>query len=187
MKTTEEMTCSPVPAGSVPVSGSDLYRVDVNGQLWRRCVKGSKHLRKTGPPIDWWRPVNGHVTRNGYRSVTIRVNGEQVKRFVHVIVLESFVGPKPGFDSCHANGNRLDNRLANLRWDTRKGNMADSIRHGTTRRGEKNPFAKLNASQVIEIRGMIADGIPQSAIATRFGICQQTVSNINVRTWRHIT
>jgi hypothetical protein len=43
-----------------------------------------------------------------------------------------FVGPAPeGMEGCHYNGDPTDNRLENLRWDTRKANVADAIRHGT--------------------------------------------------------
>lgn len=51
---------------------------------------------------------------------------------VHKLVLEAFVGPRPeGKEACHDNGNGMDNRLTNLRWDTHKANMADQFRHGT--------------------------------------------------------
>lgn len=38
--------------------------------------------------------------------------------------------------------------------------------------------AKLNDSQVNRIRSMLANGTPQKQIATKFGVCQQTISNI---------
>lgn len=51
---------------------------------------------------------------------------------IHRLVLEAFVGPRPeGLEGCHWNGDPTDNRLVNLRWDTRKANSADSVRHGT--------------------------------------------------------
>lgn len=42
-------------------------------------------------------------------------------------VLAAFVGPSPPlkYTACHYNDNRMDNRLSNLRWDTRSGNMLD--------------------------------------------------------------
>jgi hypothetical protein len=51
---------------------------------------------------------------------------------VHQLVLEAFVGPRPrGMESCHNNGNQTDNRLVNLRWDTKSENNLDRVRHGT--------------------------------------------------------
>lgn len=52
--------------------------------------------------------------------------------YVHTLVLEHFVGPRPeGHEACHGDGNGMNNRIDNLRWDTHKSNMADSIEHGT--------------------------------------------------------
>ena len=47
-------------------------------------------------------------------------------------LLEAFVGPCPsGQEACHANDDPRDNRLENLRWDTRSANALDSVRNGT--------------------------------------------------------
>lgn len=57
-------------------------------------------------------------------------------RRVHLLVLEAFVGPcPPGLEGCHTNGDGLDNKLTNLRWDTHAANMQDRLRHG------RNPSA----------------------------------------------
>jgi hypothetical protein len=51
---------------------------------------------------------------------------------IHTLALEAFVGPcPPGMEGCHNNGDGLDNRLSNLRWDTKSANSRDSVRHGT--------------------------------------------------------
>lgn len=58
-------------------------------------------------------------------------DGRAETKTVSRIVLESFVGPCPeGMECCHNNGDRLDDRLENLRWGTRKENMGDRRRHG---------------------------------------------------------
>ena len=45
--------------------------------------------------------------------------------------LQAFVGAPPeGAVACHNNGNGYDNRVVNLRWDTRKANALDAVRHG---------------------------------------------------------
>lgn len=55
--------------------------------------------------------------------------GEQV--WIHILVLETFVGPCPPKMECrHLNGEPDDNRLDNLAWGTRKQNAADRKRHG---------------------------------------------------------
>lgn len=50
---------------------------------------------------------------------------------VHRLVLEAFVGPCPeGMEALHGNAIRNDNRLCNLRWDTKSENSQDRVRHG---------------------------------------------------------
>lgn len=75
----------------------------------------------------------GYVLPIGYRVFQLsRADKTKSLQYAHRIVLLAFVGPAPkGQEGCHADGNPLNNRLDNLRWDTRSGNVQDSIRHGT--------------------------------------------------------
>lgn len=68
----------------------------------------------------------------GYPTVGIPGRDRNRKVFVHVLVLESFVGPRPdGAACCHNDGNKQNNHLINLRWDTYSENNLDLVRHGT--------------------------------------------------------
>ena len=70
-----------------------------------------------------------------YLDVSLRV-GENVRRHtkVHHLVAAAFIGPRPeGMVICHNNGNPLDNRVDNLRYDTQSSNVKDMHTHrGTT-------------------------------------------------------
>jgi hypothetical protein len=125
------------------------------------------------------------VTRFGYAYVTLCVNNHRKKHHVHRLVLAAFLGSQPRkIDGCHSDGNRLNNNLENLRWDSRIGNMADAKRQGRTLAGTRNPLAKLTPDQVVRIR---ADQRSQSAIAVEYGIHQSTVSDIKKgRRWGHL-
>lgn len=59
-------------------------------------------------------------------------NGERRKVLrVHKLVLEAFVGPCPeGMEGCHYDDDNENNRLFNLRWDTRSANQYDQVRNG---------------------------------------------------------
>lgn len=53
---------------------------------------------------------------------------------VHALVLAAFTGPRPdGLVSRHLNGDRTDNRAANLAWGTVTENNRDTVAHGHNR------------------------------------------------------
>jgi hypothetical protein len=69
------------------------------------------------------------VGKGGYMQVRI---GRVQMRYVHALVAEAWLGPRPdGLDVCHGLGGQQDNSPANLRYDTRAANIADSVRGGT--------------------------------------------------------
>lgn len=83
--------------------------------------------------------VYGHEIRGstnrphgGYQRVQL-CYGPVIRKdtYVHRMVLETFVGPCPeGLEACHNDGNPLNNRLDNLRWDTKSANAQDTLQHG---------------------------------------------------------
>lgn len=108
-----------------------------------------------------------------------------VKRYLHRLVLEMATGCAPAkMQACHNNGNRYDNRVENLRWDTVVNNHADKRAHGTALIGEKNPMAKLTRSDVKSIRQAVASGIKQAKLAIDFGVSPITISRaVRGKTW----
>lgn len=76
--------------------------------------------------------------KDGRIDVVLARGGVNRTLLVHRLVLTTFVGPQPeGQEGCHWNGDASDNRLANLRWDTRSGNRLDMIRHGRDHKKNK--------------------------------------------------
>lgn len=66
--------------------------------------------------------------------IGVCLSREGTKRTVRisVLVLESFVEPRPdGLVCCHNDGDLNNNSLGNLRWDTSSANALDAVRHGT--------------------------------------------------------
>lgn len=77
--------------------------------------------------------------RNRDRLVVYVTNDTARKRQylkqVHHLVLEAFVGPRPpGLECCHNDGNSMNNKPGNLRWDTHQANMEDLKRHRQERK-----------------------------------------------------
>lgn len=72
---------------------------------------------------------------------------------VHHVVLDAFVGTRPDdMEGCHGNGDRADNRLTNLRWDTRLSNHADRVAAGNSKKTQckhGHKFTPKNTKMVL--------------------------------------
>lgn len=114
-----------------PVSGfEDLYEVSDKGRV--RGVERTARirggaLRKISSSLK--SPVP--TAQKGYHAVHLYCENKRTVRYIHTLVLESFVGPRPvGLEACHGPLGHLVNTPDNLRWDTKSGNMQDTIRDG---------------------------------------------------------
>jgi hypothetical protein len=126
-----------------PIPGFEGYFADTDGEIWS-VYKGKGGLEKLTQQID----------KFGKKRIRIRFDhGKKKSTLAHRLILLTFVGPcPPGMECCHNDGNGSNNVLSNLRWDTRKSNRADSLRHGTRPLGEKHWNSKLTSAQVLEMR-----------------------------------
>jgi hypothetical protein len=78
------------------------------------------------------------ISNESYFYVGLSKNGKQTHFYVHRLVLLTFIGePKKGFICCHNDGNGLNNKLENLRWDTTFSNSMDKSNH---KNGIKKPM-----------------------------------------------
>jgi hypothetical protein len=80
----------------------------------------------------------------GYLYATLRDGQRRRKGHVAVLVLEAHRKPKPGpgYEACHGNGIRTDNRLCNLRWDTKEANLAQMWEERRSRQAVTTGSAK---------------------------------------------
>ena len=124
----------------------------------------------------------------GYPYITLTRDGAHYKKHIHVLVLETFIGPRPlGNHSRHLNGIRAESCLSNLSWGTPIENGEDTKRHGNSLIGVKNHSAKLTDDEIHQIRELAHNGLPQRKIAKLFKICQSNVWYIIHRLhWKHI-
>lgn len=111
------------------------------------------------------------ILSNGRRGVWLHTEGRHYSFPVYQLVLLAFVGPKPqGMEVCHENGNRTDDRLTNLRYDTRSENYKDACMHGRR---------KLNPQKVLAIQRVYGEGeVTQKELACKYGVTQGHVSSI---------
>lgn len=112
--------------------------------------------------------------------------------FVQYYVADAFLGPRPtGLQVCHCNGNPLDNRVGNLRYDTPAGNGADTVRHGRSQRGVRNFHAKLSEEQVLEIVKLCKPWdarVGLLPLSKRYGVSTYIIGRIlKGETWQFLT
>lgn len=123
------------------------------------------------------------VMKNGYQQVVLSTPEKKKYFLVHRLVFESFNGSCEGLDVCHNNGIRGDNRLENLRSDTRKGNMSDIYKHDTHIRGERCGTNKYKTEQIIAFKQDLENGMSVVNAARKNKIHAQTAYNIK---YKHI-
>lgn len=91
-------------------------------------------------------------------------------------------GPIPdGLYVCHncpGGDNRRCVRPEHMFLGTQADNLQDAARKGTMLKGERNPGAKLDRDQVIQIRTLRLQGTPYYKIAKMFGVHTITVFDI---------
>jgi HNH endonuclease len=167
-----QLRCGDARTELAEIPGFPGYAASRDGRIWSRREKGSRDAsgRLTSRLLDQWRPLRPHMHK-GYPQVAPCVNGKNVFKPVHQLILLAWVGPCPdGCEACHNNGNRADASLSNLRWDTRAKNHADKRRHGTALTGIRNPAAKLSDAQIVEIRRRRAAGERAKDLAQSYGV-----------------
>ena len=116
-----------------------------------------------------------HITGKNRLYINLRKEGKTKKLQVHVLVAEAFIGERPeGYDICHIDGDCLNNKLSNIRYDTRNQNSIDYYRQG-----KKAPNGKLSIDEVLEIRRMYNTGnYTLQDIADKFSMSKAGISLI---------
>lgn len=117
------------------IPGFPGYEISDHGRVrsyWKRVSNGiGKGCRMVliDNPVHYYSP---QVGSSGYVQMVFKKRPAYSNQRIHRLMLEVFIGPCPkGMEACHNDGNKTNNILPNLRWDTRKNNIGDQIRHGT--------------------------------------------------------
>lgn len=132
---------------------------------------------------DTLRLVALRYDKQGYHRVTLHKDGKNCGKFIAVLVLETFVGPRPdGMQSCHGpDFDKANNRLDNLRWDTVANNLA-----------ERRPVVngcKLNVEDIKRIKRILAQDKPPTirSIAASEKVSSAMICRIKYgKAWTHV-
>lgn len=168
----------------LPVMGFEaLYEVSDLGNV-RRIARGpGTYIGKVLAP----RPLP-----SGYLQVNLSCRSKAVNRYIHHLVMDAFVGHqqvgigKTSIQVNHKDGNKKNNRFSNLEYIGRRAHHDHGIANGLTPRAERNARAKLNTTQVLEIRELLKT-MNRAKIAGMYGVSTSTIQYIDMRwTWKHI-
>ena len=133
-----------------------------------------------------WQNARGCVLKpnydkGGYTYVGLHDNESgKTKSFkIHRLVAFAFIeGFEDGLEVNHKNGIRDDNRVVNLEWITRSGNILDKYKRGYRPVGEKNNSAKLKNEYIPIITSLYDSGVSQNKLAKAFNVSQGTISHV---------
>ena len=145
---------------------SNLGRVR---SLDRELLNGRGYYLKKG------RVLKQRINRLGRQTVMLNTDKKSYNKYPHILVAEAFIGERPeGYQVCHIDGNCFNNKLSNLRYDTRAQNQIDEYRQG-----KKSSRGKLSIDEVLEIRRLYATGeYKQKELAEKFNILPGNISRI---------
>lgn len=115
----------------LPVAGYEgLYEVSNHGRVKRLSSSGTCKEKILKPQLQ----------RDGYIRVDLSKKGQKKRFPIHRLVAIAFIpNPENKEQVNHQNGNKLDNRIENLNWMTRKENIAHAYETGLVKKKE-NPI-----------------------------------------------
>jgi hypothetical protein len=92
------------------------------------------------------------INNKGYRTIRLCKNGKKIHTTLHRLIAIAFIDNPYNF-SCidHINGNKLDNRIENIRWVSHSQNNQNRILR-TGRTGERNIILNKFNKFDVEIR-----------------------------------
>jgi len=133
-------------------------------------IKGLKRnkIRK----LDVWKRGN-HVTV----AMGLYKEGKWTRRIMGAWILTAFKGQKPCDFVCrHLDGNELNNRIENLKWDTQKNNVLDRRAHNTE---FVSVQGKLSREEKIRIqKELLKEEQTVTELAKQFNVGRKTISRI---------
>ena len=149
-------------------------RQTILGEIWKEhpiysdyevSNRGRIRSNKTSTP----RVLKAHPNPR-YLVVRLRHDKRYVTRYVHRLVLETFVGP--GEVCLHLDNDPTNNSLENLQWGTQADNNAQTMRDG------KHGYAVRPALTQEQANYILGSKLPYKILAKIFGVHINTIKRI---------
>lgn len=162
------------------IPGYDGYLAGEDGNIYSFWIKGKNARIDYSKGIR--RKLKPNVGTSGYFGVCLKHNNGTIKlNMVHRIICLAFYG-KSQLPCSHLDGNRLNNKIANLIYETCFDNIKRKLIHGTHDRGYKNSRSKINKKQLNEIRNLLQEkDLTHKQIGERFNVNRVFITKINCK------
>lgn len=132
------------------------------------------------------------LSQQGYLRIGIYLPTHETKRLsVHVMVLETFVGPKPSDDYQvdHIDGDKTNNNVNNLEWVTPSENISRAFKNGLKEaiKGSDHPVSVYTENQIHNACKLLESGLTIPEVADKVNIPKSYLYNIaKGKHWNHI-
>lgn len=155
------------------------YEVSSHGRVRRSTPGRNTYVGRLMAPV---------TLKIGYLAVGPVVNGKNRTIYVHELVADAFIGPRPeGASINHIDGVKTNNAPSNLEYVTHAQNMRHAANSALMVRGEKHPAHKLTEACVKQLRADRAGGMSFSKLAIKHGISIATAFNVATgKYWSHV-
>jgi len=156
------------------------YEVSDKGRIRRATSGQNTTAGKILKPID---------KGNGYRRVSLYGQHHGKPFPVAHLVAEAFIGPRlPGKEINHKDGDKGNNSVSNLEYVSRAENICHAFRTGlASNAGEDHPQAKVNESDVLDMRSRREDGETLRKISKDYPVTPEAIGRICRRdVWNHV-
>jgi hypothetical protein len=128
------------------------------------------------------------INGGGYLYVTLFNTKGKYNKMIHRMVAIAFIeNPENKAQVNHKDGDKRNNVLENLEWNTQFENMRHSVDMDLSPRGSSSYLTKLTEADVLKIRGAFSSGVPRGVLSADYGIDRGGLSGILLgRTWKHV-
>lgn len=165
-----------------PIKGYPNHSISNYG----RVLSKARGSGKDGKILKWREHYKGYFKAKPHKQDSIK----QPQYFIHRLVALAFLpNPNKHPQVNHKNCNKSDNHVSNLEWCSDQWNRDHAKNNGLTKGavGEKNHFAILNESQVLEIRDKFKNGYTAKMLSKKYGVSLASIYDIaQKRSWKHI-
>lgn len=160
----------------LPVAGYEgLYEVSNLGRVKRLSSNDASKEKILKPQIQ----------RDGYQRVTLSKKGQKKRMAIHRLVAIAFIpNPQNKEQVNHLDADKLNNKLTNLQWATRKENIAHAIALGLMKKSNNPVIAThLDSGEQRHFKS-------QTEASRELGVYMKNISNAlrgrntNVGKWR---